>query len=176
METLPTEAFFNQFSSLASLSDELPVDASQIAKEKVGTVLLSAVPLEGMGISQLLQSSVGQAGTKALQTIGTSIANRLAPTPTSATAGQQPTELNDLAEAEPPEVDLAPAAAEALGADVGAATGADIAGVTFSTVLDTIPVVGPIIGLLTTLGIGLKDLLDHPKVPAPIFSAVQAGI
>ncbi len=172
---LAQEQFFNQFSQLADLSSVVPEDAQQIAKEKVGSLLLTAVPLEGMGLSTLLQSSIGQTGTQALKTIGSAIANRLAPTPTSSTAGQQDTELEDVAAEEPEVVDLAPAAAEALGAAT-ADVGATVASVTLGTVLDTIPVVGPFIGLLTTLGIGLHDLLDKPRDPPPIYSSSQFGV
>jgi len=184
---LPSAEFFQQFTQLADLSSILPQDESQVAHEKVGSLLLSAVPLEGMGISSLLSSGVGQTGVAALKQIATSAGGRIAniftkaPQPANTVdTSVEGTELSDMATAggatEPVAVTTAADVGEDLAVAGGEAVGEAVAGITIGTVLDTIPVIGPIVGLLTTLGIGLKDLLDKPHEPPPVFSSFQMGL
>lgn len=72
---ISTENFFNQFESLSNLAQEVPIDAKAIDKQRVGSLLLSAVPLEGLGIQALASSSIGQSGIAAIKTIGSKIAS-----------------------------------------------------------------------------------------------------
>lgn len=197
---LSAENFFNQFQQLNDLAGEIPTSASQVDKEKVGSLLLSAVPLEGLGINAIAQSAAGQAGIAALKTIGQNIAGRvssaiqggtndattsasqaenLVPAGTDETisgATELPNVLDFGAQAAAPVTETVDSLAATVGASVGAEAGGDIAAITAGTLLDTIPVIGPLLGLATTLGIGLKDLLDKgPKAP-PIYSSFQMGL
>lgn len=227
-----TENFFNQFESLSSLAQEVPLDTKAIDRQRVGSLLLSAVPLEGLGLQALASSSVGQAGIAAIKTIGSKIAsvveegvenlgeeisNRFAgagtlgqdaiqsidtsdlfatrsTAPPAAAEVEEQVELGNMAD-----VPAAPAtqattetlqtttqAAEEVAAPVAditetaaataGETAGEIAAVTASTVLEAIPVVGAIAGLITTLALGFRDLTDKPHESAPIYAASQLGL
>lgn len=65
-----SEAFFSQFGQLAALSQEFPTDEAAIEKEKVGSLLLTAAPLEFFGANAFFQTAAGKAGLEAVSKIG----------------------------------------------------------------------------------------------------------
>lgn len=200
--SLPAEQFLSQFSSLSDLAQELPTDAKEIDHQRVGSLLLSAVPLEAMAVHGYLTSEVGQAGISAVKSLASRAYSALTGDADAAVSGSRLTgvagEVQQRILDSDPEEAIAEAPAQDAGDMIGnlasqatgrltsgisdagealASSAADVAAdIVPSTILEALGPIGAIAGVLTTLGISLKDLFDKPHDPAPVFSAFQAGV